>query len=267
MTEPKPRHLSPEYAAQFNDASVVAAYEHRPPYPAEVYEILLELLGTLPRVLLDLGCGPGEITRRLAPRVDEIHALDASALMVERARNLPGANHPAISWYVQPAEDFAYPGTYGLAIAGESFHWFEWVSVLQCLSRCLAPGAQLVLLERRLDNLPWHSDLVPIIREFSTNVDFQPYDLLEELSTRELFAPAGRRTTSPIIHRQGLDSYLESWHSRNGLSRERMGRRAEAFDLRVKDVLAPHVRDGTLEFSTEVRLAWGRPIRMGQRNQ
>jgi SAM-dependent methyltransferase len=244
----------------------VAAYEYRPPYLDEVYEVLLGLLGTASRVLLELGCGPGEITRRLAPCVEEVHALDASPLMIERARDLPGGDHPAITWHVQRAEDFAYPGTYGLAIAAESFHWFEWVSVLESLSRSLSRHAQLVLLERRLDNLPWHSDLVPIIREFSTNVDFQPYDLLEELSTRALFEPSGRHTTAPIIYRQGLDQYVESWHSRNGLSRERMGEGADEFDLRMKDVLASHVRGGTLEFPTEVRLAWGRPIFTRQNN-
>jgi hypothetical protein len=179
--------------------------------------------------------------------------------MIERARNLPGGNHPAITWFVECAEDFSYSRTYGLAIAAESFHWFEWAPVLQSLSRCLAPGAQLVLLERRLENHPWYSKLVPIIREFSTNVDFRPYDLLDELSIRGLLEFSGRHTTAPTIYRQGLDEYVESWHSRNGFSRNRMGRLAEEFDLRVKEVLAPHVRDGFLEVPTEVRLAWGRP--------
>ena len=41
---PKPSHLGPEYAAQFADRSVAEAYPHRPPYPAEVFDLLLGLL-------------------------------------------------------------------------------------------------------------------------------------------------------------------------------------------------------------------------------
>ncbi len=42
--EPKPDHLESEYGAQFGDPSVVTAYRHRPPYPEELFEILIELL-------------------------------------------------------------------------------------------------------------------------------------------------------------------------------------------------------------------------------
>src|SRR5262249_55186769 len=65
---PKPDHLGPEYAAQFGDPSVVAAYRHRPPYPAEVFDILVGLIADEPRAVLDVGTGTGEIARGLAPR-------------------------------------------------------------------------------------------------------------------------------------------------------------------------------------------------------
>lgn len=42
--QPKPRNLSPEYGAWFKDPSVVAAYPHRPPYPAEVFDLLISLI-------------------------------------------------------------------------------------------------------------------------------------------------------------------------------------------------------------------------------
>jgi hypothetical protein len=116
-----------------------------------------------------------------------------------------------------------------------------------------------VLLERRLETPPWYSNLVPIIREFSTNADFRPYDLLEELSIRGLLDVDDQHTTARRLYRQAPDEYVESWHSRNGFSRHRMGERAKEFDLRVKEVLAPYVRGGFLEFPTQVRLAWGRP--------
>lgn len=39
----KPNHLQPRYAAQFHDASVVAAYGYRWPVPDEVFTVLLGL--------------------------------------------------------------------------------------------------------------------------------------------------------------------------------------------------------------------------------
>ncbi len=73
----KPRGLGREYGAQFGDPSVAAAYPSRPPYPPELFEILLGLIRDEPRVVLDLGCGTGDISRPLAPHVSPIDAADA----------------------------------------------------------------------------------------------------------------------------------------------------------------------------------------------
>lgn len=64
---PKPKGLGPAYAAQFGDPSVVDAYPTRPPYPPELFTILLGLLGDETPNILDLGCGTGDIARGLAP--------------------------------------------------------------------------------------------------------------------------------------------------------------------------------------------------------
>ena len=37
---PKPKQFATQYASMFGDASVVAAYQYRPPYPAETFEFL-----------------------------------------------------------------------------------------------------------------------------------------------------------------------------------------------------------------------------------
>ncbi len=50
---PKPTHLGIEYAAQFKDTSIVEAYHHRPPYPAEVFEMLADLVVDEPCSVLD----------------------------------------------------------------------------------------------------------------------------------------------------------------------------------------------------------------------
>jgi hypothetical protein len=42
----KPKHWTYEYAEAFQDRSVVEAYRHRPPYPTEVFDILVGLINT-----------------------------------------------------------------------------------------------------------------------------------------------------------------------------------------------------------------------------
>jgi hypothetical protein len=41
---PKPKHLGMEYAEQFKDSNIAEAYRYRPPYPAEVFSILTDLI-------------------------------------------------------------------------------------------------------------------------------------------------------------------------------------------------------------------------------
>src|SRR5205809_5090633 len=95
---PKPKGLDEKYARQFCDESVADAYEHRPPYPDEVFEVLIGLMSDAPRRVLDIGCGRGEIARKIVGRVEGVDAVDISAAMIERGRKLPGGDDPRLKW-------------------------------------------------------------------------------------------------------------------------------------------------------------------------
>ena len=101
---PKPKHLGAEYGAQFQDASVVAAYPHRPPYPEAVFETLAGLTVAGNRAVLDLGCGTGDLARRLAEHVARVDAVDLSERMLALARTLPGGDRPNLRWIQGTAE-------------------------------------------------------------------------------------------------------------------------------------------------------------------
>lgn len=96
MTIPKPKHLGPEYADQFKDRSVADAYVNYPPYPAEVFEVLDSLIRGTPRIVLDIGCGTGDVARPLAPLVERVDAVDQSAAMIEIGRSREGGDRPNI---------------------------------------------------------------------------------------------------------------------------------------------------------------------------
>src|SRR5215468_8532737 len=95
---PKPPTWSGEYGAWFKDPGVVAAYHRRPPYPAEVFELLAALAVDDPRAVLDVGAGTGDVARRLAPLVARVDAVDFSPGMIEKGKTLPGGDHPNLRW-------------------------------------------------------------------------------------------------------------------------------------------------------------------------
>jgi len=145
MPIPKPAHLGPRYGAQFEDASVVAAYHLRPPYPAEAFEVLDRLQSASGGTILDLGCGTGDVTLGLIGRAEGIDAVDSSRAMLAAACRRPGADHPSIRWICVAAEAFNFARPYSLVIAGESLHWMDWDIVVPKIAGCIAPGALLVL--------------------------------------------------------------------------------------------------------------------------
>jgi hypothetical protein len=108
---------------------------------------------------------------------------------------------------------------------------------------------------------PWKNELLQIIEQCSTNSDFRAYDLVAELETRALFEVTQLLETSPVVYRQSVEQFIESLHSRNGLSQDRMGAEVTAsFDRRVLDVVSPYARSDVLEVPVIVRVAIGRPI-------
>jgi formate-dependent phosphoribosylglycinamide formyltransferase (GAR transformylase) len=84
--------------------------------------------------------------------------------------------------------------------------------------------------------------------------------VVDELMTRRLFTVLGSRTTAPITHTQSIASYVESWHSRNGLSRDRMTLgAAEAFDRDTRALLAGYGYEESVTFNVVGSVTWGLP--------
>ncbi len=257
---PKPAHLRPEYAAQFQDAAIVAAYHTRPPYPAEVFDRLRSLL-VAPAVGLDVGCGTGDIARRLAPLVERVDAVDVSERMIATGQRLPGGDAPNLRWLLGALEEAPLSPPYGLIVAGESLHWMDWQVVMPRLRAALAPGARLVIVARGEGSEPWWDGLLTLIRRYSTNRDYQPYDLIEELTVRQLFKQEGEADTEAEPFSQSLTDYIESIHSRNGFSRDRMTPEdAAAFDAAARVLIAPYAPDGVVALRVRAALRWGQPL-------
>jgi hypothetical protein len=96
---------------------------------------------------------------------------------------------------------------------------------------------------------------------YSTNRDYVPYDIATELEARGLFTIDGRTRTGTVPHRQFVESYVESFHSRNGFSRARLAtERAREFDDKLKTLVRRHCRDDAVLLPLQARIIWGRPV-------
>jgi hypothetical protein len=181
--------------------------------------------------------------------------------MLAVARTRIGADPSKVQWINSTAEEAQFHGPYTLAIAAESLHWMEWNVVLPKVAASLAPGAVLAVVERGHCALPWESELQELIRKYSTNREYHPYDLVSELVSRSLFKEAGRCTTAPTLFVQSIEDHVEAIHSRNGFSRDRMTlESAEEFDDLYRLLLKHHCREGMVKLETTATVVWGVPM-------
>ncbi len=224
--KPKPAHLGKTYAEQFTDPSVVEAYRRRPAYPDETFLFLRSLVPDGRGCVLDVGCGRGNLTLPMASWAKRIDALDPSAGMLTEARRAAGGKASNIRWIHGTLEDAPLEGDYDLATAGESLHWTEWAVTLPRLARLLRPGARLALVQRSFSSPPWDEELLALIPRYSTSQAYQPYELVDELAGRGLFELEQCHDVPGRAFSQTVDDYVESFHSANGFSRDRMSKRS-----------------------------------------
>ena len=257
----KPEGWSDRYGAWFEERSVANRYPLRPAYPPETFELLASLIVDSPRMVLDAGCGPGDIGRTLAPRVDGVDMVDRSEAMLAEGRRLSGdlAN---VRWIRAPIEEAPLAPPYALIVAGESIHWFDWERAIPLFARSLSAHGMLALVYRnwlRSDAL--RERLAPVYARHGANPDFTPLDPVAELERRGLFARVGEHRTAPASWTPTLQEMIDCHHSQNGFVLEKM-HDPDAFDREVSDAVEELVPacDGRVQLDVTATITWGRPL-------
>ena len=264
---PKPQGTGPEYAAWFKDPGIIAAYHHRPPYPREAFDLVAALAIDAPRAVLDVGCGTGDIARRLAPLVDRVDAVDFSAGMIVKGRGLPGGDWPNLNWIIGTVEQAPLRPPYALITAGESLHWMDWDVVIPRFGGVLSPNGVLAIVTRHWDGPPaLRERLIPIFGRYAARRANEPYDLAHEIALRGFRKLREKRTAE--AWRPTIDEYVECRHAQNSFSRDRMGAdQSAAFDAAVRETLERacndsiiQMREGRLDLQVEATVIWGKPL-------
>ena len=263
MKTARPRQYWDDYASRFKNRSLAEVYELRPPYPDETYKILLSLLEESPGRVLDVGCGPGKIARALVDHVNEIDAVDFSEEMIRVGKSLVNGDHPNLRWIVGAVEEVQLYPPYSMVTAGASIHWMEWDVVFPRFKEMLTTDGYLVIVDGDCPvGSPWHDAELSLIHKYSTNRHHERIDLIQELVNRGHLHLIGDKKTTPVSFSQSLTDYVQSFHSRESMSKEHMGEEnVKAFDSELSHVLSDFVDDeGFLSFQLEARVTWGRPL-------
>jgi SAM-dependent methyltransferase len=265
----KPPGLDADQASVFMEESVARAYHHRPPHPPAVADLLLSLLGGAGGPVLDVGAGTGDLARALVPAdtVTRVDAVDMSAPMIAEGRRAAQGDHPNLRWICARIEDADLSPPYALAVAGDSLNWTDWYVTLPRLHDALTPDGLLAIVQRT-----WGSGAQEereLVARHSTNREWQPYDLVPELTSRGLFRVVNylfmAGSWQPTIQ-----EYVESRHAQAGFSRARMGAAGSAaFDQELTELLERLVNErrlrvlgDRLHLQVVAAAAWGRPLPM-----
>ncbi len=256
----KPERFGTEYAEAFKDQRVVDLYRYRPPYPAEVFDILAALIADEPRSVLDVGAGSGDIARRLVGFVEQVDAVDFSQNMIQNGKLLPNGDHPHLHWIYGKVEDVPLSPPYALITAGSSIHWTDWPRAFPRFRSILTPHGSLVLIYRRTLPMSWDAEMRKLRAQSSTHAGQRSANAVEELEMRGFFRRQGEKQTAPILFLQSVDDFIQGLHSRSSFSLQLMGQPAAAtFDEQVRMLLFQYYPDGMLPLQVVATVVWGIP--------
>jgi ubiquinone/menaquinone biosynthesis C-methylase UbiE len=117
----------------------------RQSYPAQIVDAVCATAGIGPGAdVLEIGCGTGQLTRRLAGRAFNLTAIDIGAAMIQAARR--NVADPMARFHLSSFEDFAGTDYLDLIVSATAFHWVDPRIGLAKAARLLRPGGWLALL-------------------------------------------------------------------------------------------------------------------------
>lgn len=144
-------------------------------------ESLLSLLSIQPgEDVLDLGCGPGHITKKIAQNTEgTVIGIDISQGMIEQAIS-SGRDLQNLSYSVMDAENFDLPVNFDVIVCNSTFQWFQ--KPEKTLVRCFnalkqggrigiqAPATQLYCpnFVAAIEKISTHPDTQEIFKNFKS---------------------------------------------------------------------------------------------------
>lgn len=117
-------------------------YEAKHAFVWKAADSLLELLDARPgERILDLGCGTGHLTERIAATGAHVVGLDHSQTMLDQAR----ASFPHLRFEQGDARDFSFDQPFDAVFSNATLHWVKPPEkAADCIAQALRPGGRFV---------------------------------------------------------------------------------------------------------------------------
>jgi trans-aconitate methyltransferase len=117
-------------------------YDRQHPFVWQYGESLIEWLAPQPgEHILDLGCGTGHLTAKLAENNVIVSGIDADPAMIATAQKA----YPDISFAIADARQFERPTPIDAIFSNAALHWIPQAdAVIACIHQALKPGGRLV---------------------------------------------------------------------------------------------------------------------------
>jgi trans-aconitate methyltransferase len=167
--------------------------------------------------ILDLGCGTGHLTNRIAAAGAEVIGIDKSATMIEEARRL----YPNVRFEIADGADFHFDQPFNAVFSNAAIHWMkDQASVSRCIQEALKPGGRFVAEFGGKGNIQAiRAALANAVQSAGELVDFEPFaryypsigeyaTLLEGQGFRVTFASHFDRPTKLDDGEKGLRNWL-----------------------------------------------------------
>jgi trans-aconitate methyltransferase len=121
--------------------------------------------------LLDLGCGPGQLSLAFSSWVDTGVALDPEPEMLRIAADLGLGIAPNIEYRLGSSYDLSPEwGRFQIAVVGRAFHWMDRPDTLARLDQLIDPtGAVVLFATSHPDDpsAPWHAPYRALLDEYA----------------------------------------------------------------------------------------------------
>ncbi|UWU26469.1 class I SAM-dependent methyltransferase [Rhizobium sp. WSM1274] len=249
--------------SSFSEIDVVANYRYRPPYPDAVFR---KLLAIAPRSqhLLDIGCGPGKISRPLAGAFTTVTAVDLSEQMIALGRSLPGGNALNIRWVESFGEDFPTGGeSFDLTVAAASIHWMDHGRLFpHLLANATAGHVMAVISGDDPFEPPWQSDWHSFLRKWVPEVKGQPFDhdkRSEGMRSYQSYLNlcGSEQFVSERPFEPSVADFISCQHSRDTFAPSKLGDQIASFDAELSELLRSYSTDDRLSFIVRTGIVWG----------
>jgi trans-aconitate methyltransferase len=124
------------------DSWNTALYENKHNFVWQYGEDLLQLLNPKPEEsILDLGCGTGQLTEKIALSGAEVMGIDNASAMIEKARQ----NYPQLKFEIADAINFQVEKPLDGVFSNAALHWIlDADAVIRCIYQALKPNGRFI---------------------------------------------------------------------------------------------------------------------------